>query len=51
MTKCSSLKRGKWFDTCLKTNKTMAPRDTTMCRKNPENCKENKKDTSLGDFC
>lgn len=51
MTKCPDYKRGKREDTCLKTGNKISKDISTMCRKNPENCKENKEGISLGDFC
>jgi len=49
--KCPHYKRGKKEDICLKTNKKISKQDSTMCRKNPEKCKENRlRFTELGDF-
>ena len=49
--KCSSYKRGKKEDTCLKDGHKISKENSTMCRKNPEKCHKNKeKTTELGDF-
>lgn len=50
MTVCESYQRGKKQDLCCLDNTLMDKSNSTMCRKNPENCSKKKRKTSLGDY-
>lgn len=51
--KCQHYRRGKTFDRCFADDTVIEKKNSTMCRKNPENCHHNKRQrdvNKLGDF-